>query len=282
MGRRLPTSFHWFEASVGEGAGVALCLPELPYILDIDASQEGVGAVLSQLRDGKECVVAYYSSKFSKPERNYCVTRKALAAVMKGLAHFHHYLYGSCFTIYTDHAALLWLKTLKEPEGQLARWIGKLKQYNYVMEHRPGRSHTNADSLSCRSCTPECIHCSCREPEVRCRKLTVAHNTAKADEKWRKDQREDPDLSPVIRWLEAGKERPSKEVVSPESLPIKCLVNQWEVLSLQDGVLQRRWVHARTGEAHWLIMIPASRRQELLREVHEGNTCGHVGVKCTL
>ena len=95
--------------------------PELPYILDTDASQEGVGAVLSQLRDGKECVVAYYSSKFSKPERNYCVTHKELAAVKKGLAHFHHYLYGSRFTIRTDHAALRLLKTLKEPEGQLAR-----------------------------------------------------------------------------------------------------------------------------------------------------------------
>ena len=90
--------------------------PGLPYILDTDASQEGVGAVLSQLRDGKEYVVAYHSAKFNKAERNYCVTRKELAAVMKALTRFHHYLYGTHFTIRTDHAALKWLKTMKEPE----------------------------------------------------------------------------------------------------------------------------------------------------------------------
>lgn len=256
--------------------------PELPYILDTDASQEGVGAVLSQLRDGQECVVAYYSAKFSKPEKNYCVTRKELVAVMKGLAHFHHYLYGSHFTIRTDHAALRWLKTLREPEGQLARWIGKLEQYNYVIEHRPGRCHNNADSLSRRPCTPECIHCSRREPEVKCRKLTVAHDTAEADDKWEKDQREDPDVSPVIRWMEAGSERPSKEAVSPESPATKCLVDQWEALRLREGILQRRWVNAKSGEAHWLVVVPVSRREELLREMHEGKTSGHVGVKRTL
>ncbi len=79
---------------------------ELSYILDTNASKEGVGAFLSQLRDGKEYVLAYYSAKFSKPEGNSCVTSKELPAVMKGLAHFHHYLYGSRFTIPAHHAAL--------------------------------------------------------------------------------------------------------------------------------------------------------------------------------
>ncbi len=157
--------------------------------------------------------MAYYSTTFSKPEKNYCVTLKELATVMKSLAHFHHYLYGSHFAIHTDHAALRWLKTLRGHERQLARWIRNPEQYNYVMEHHPGCIHNNADSLSRRPCAPECVHCSLHEPEVKSRKLTVAHSTAEADNKWKQDQCEDPDSSQVLRWLEASSERPSKEAV---------------------------------------------------------------------
>ena len=91
----------------------------LPFILDTDASAEGIGAVLSQAKEGKEYVLAYYSSKFSKPERNYCVTRKELLAIVRSVAHFHSYLYGAEFVIRTDHVALRWLKSLKNSEGQL-------------------------------------------------------------------------------------------------------------------------------------------------------------------
>ncbi|KAG8184468.1 hypothetical protein JTE90_002315 [Oedothorax gibbosus] len=64
------------------------------FILDTDASKEGIGAVLSQEVDGKERVIAYFSKSLSKPERNYCVTRKELLAIVKAVEHFHHYLYG--------------------------------------------------------------------------------------------------------------------------------------------------------------------------------------------
>ncbi|GFX35073.1 retrovirus-related Pol polyprotein from transposon 412 [Trichonephila clavipes] len=71
--------------------------PDKPFILDTDASNESVGAVLSQEIDGQERVVAYWSKCLSKPERNYCVTRKELLAIVKAIEHFHHYLYGQKF-----------------------------------------------------------------------------------------------------------------------------------------------------------------------------------------
>lgn len=81
-------------------------------------SQEGVGAVLSQLRDGKEYVMVYYSAKLNMAERNYCITRKHLAIIMmEGLSFYH---YGTRFTIRPDNATLRWLKTMKELEGLLA------------------------------------------------------------------------------------------------------------------------------------------------------------------
>lgn len=58
--------------------------------------------------------------------------------MVKALKHSHPYLYGAQFTIRIDRAALRWLKTLKLLEGQLARWLGRLEQYDYSVEYRPG------------------------------------------------------------------------------------------------------------------------------------------------
>lgn len=123
-----------------------------PFILDTDASNFGLGAVLSQVQDGEERVVAYYSTTLSKPERNYCVTRKELLAVVKAVKRFHHYLYGRQFLVRTDHGALRWLMKFKNPEGQLARWLEYLGTYDLRIEHRSGNKHTNADALSRRPC----------------------------------------------------------------------------------------------------------------------------------
>ena len=116
-----------------------LCYPdqEAHFVLDTDASAHGIGAVLSQIQNGEERVVAYYSSTLSRPERNYCVTRRELLVVVKSVQRFHHYLYGRQFTVRTDHAALKWLLNSRNPEGQIARWIERLQHYNFQIEHRP-------------------------------------------------------------------------------------------------------------------------------------------------
>ncbi|KAK3878771.1 hypothetical protein Pcinc_016582 [Petrolisthes cinctipes] len=282
--------FQWNEACQQAFEDLKQALVEAPvlpypdpgnrYLLDTDASAEGVGAVLSQVGEGQEHVVAYYSAKFSQPERNYCITRKELLAVVKSLEHFHSYLYGAEFTIRTDHAALRWLKTLKVPEGQLARWLGRLEQYNYHVEHRPGHVHINADSLSCRPCLPDCYHCARRDPDPVCRRLLVAQDLREADNKWRKSQREDSDLASVIRWLVAGPERPNWEEVMAESTTTKCLEEQWEKLRLDRGLLSKHWVSTGgSSTGMWLAVVLRALRAELLQEVHAGLTSGHQGVK---
>ena len=122
------------------------------YTLDTDASQEGLGAVLSQTQEGVERVIAYYSRAMSRPERNYCVTRKELLAMLSAVSHFHPYLYGRKFLVRTDHSSLQWLLRFKEPEGQIARWLEKLQQYDFSVAHRAGKAHGNADALSRRPC----------------------------------------------------------------------------------------------------------------------------------
>ena len=129
------------------------------FILDTDASKYGIGAVLSQMQDGKEKVISYYSKCMSKAETNYCVTRKELLAVIKAVQQFHHYLYGSHFLIRSDHGALRWLANFKSPEGQIARWLEILSTYDYEIQHRAGRVHSNADALSRRPCQADCSYC---------------------------------------------------------------------------------------------------------------------------
>ena len=127
---------------------------QLPFILDTDASATGIGAVLSQCHsDGKEEVIAYASRTLSKPERRYCTTRRELLAVVTFVKHFRAYLLGRHFSLRTDHGSLTWLQNFKEPEGQLARWITRLQEYNFSIMHRQGKSHGNADTMSRRPCS---------------------------------------------------------------------------------------------------------------------------------
>lgn len=140
------------------------------FVLDTDASDIAIGAVLSQITD-QERVIAYGSKVLTSAEKSYCTTRKELLAVVTFAEKFKCYLQGTPFTIRTDHQALKYLTTLKEPTGQLARWLEKLQDFNFSIEHRPGRKHTNADALS-RLC-PKTYNCpKCLVAPIRKQTLT--------------------------------------------------------------------------------------------------------------
>ncbi len=159
------TAFNWTDQCDEAFSTLKRCLTTSPllaypdhsgkFFLDTDASGTGIGAVLSQEQGGHERVIAYASRTLTKAERNYCVTRRELLAVVFYVRYFRPYLYGRHFTIRTDHGSLRWLLNFRNPEGQIARWTQILGEYDYEIIHRPGRSHQNADSLSRRPC-PQC------------------------------------------------------------------------------------------------------------------------------
>ena len=103
-------------------------------------------------------MIAFHSKSLSKSERNYCVTRKELLAVIVAVKTYHHYLCGRQFLIRTDHRALKWLLKFKNPEGQVARWLELPGTYDFKIEHRAGVHHGNADALSRRPCG-DCRYC---------------------------------------------------------------------------------------------------------------------------
>ena len=125
------------------------------FIVKTDAAvTEGIGGVLSQHDDDKkERVNSYYGRRLRKAERNWTVTEVELLAALESIRNWRPYLWGREFRLVVDHSALRWLHTMRDTfEGgaasRLMRWIMKLQEYRFTVEHKPGINHNDADGVS--------------------------------------------------------------------------------------------------------------------------------------
>ena len=263
------------------------------FILDTDASNQSIGAVLSQEQEGEERVSAYASHTLNCAEKNYCTTKKEFLAVVYFVEHFRHYLYGRRFIIRTDHASLKWLKNFKNIDGMLARWLAKLDTYDYEFIHRKGEAHSNADALSrlpARKCPrADCPHCTFSINAVHLQ--PDGSENVQWLEEWTQDevrqwQREDPSIGQVIRWLEKSPDMPDKEIVQGMSAEVKAFCGQWEVLQLREGILYRKWYpfgsRHRRGQAKWQLVAPNEIRRRILISLHNSPTGCHFGSSKTV
>ncbi|GFW49541.1 retrovirus-related Pol polyprotein from transposon 297 [Trichonephila clavipes] len=122
---------------------------EREFIVQTDASNAGMGAVLTQLTEqGEEHPILYLSKKFSEVEKCYCTTEKECASIVFAIKRLHYYLDGNSFLVMTDHNPLVWLNRNVSSNPRLMRWALALQPYNFRIVHRSGKSHKNADSLS--------------------------------------------------------------------------------------------------------------------------------------
>lgn len=121
---------------------------DLPFIIECDASDIGMGAVLVQIQDGEERVIAYMSAKLNAAQRKYRVTERECLAVLTAIEKFRQYIGGTKFTVITDHASLVWLKNFKDPSGRIARWALKLQAHDFDIKHRKGAHMVVPDALS--------------------------------------------------------------------------------------------------------------------------------------
>jgi hypothetical protein len=138
----IETAFQTLKGALCASPILAYPQPGERFIVDADSSNVGIGGVLSQVQDGKERVIAYYSKMLNKAERNYYVTRRELLAIVRTLERFHKYLYGQEFHLRTDHSVPTWLMSFKNLEGQTARWIQCLQEYNCSSSTVKARSTT--------------------------------------------------------------------------------------------------------------------------------------------
>ena len=127
--------------------------PSLPMVVSADSSNYGLGAVLCHLIENVERPVVFVSRTLNKAEQNYCQTEKEALALIFALKRFHHYLWGSKFTLITDHKPLLGLFNPNKPipemaSGRIQRWSLMLQAYTFDLFHRSGKSLGTADALS--------------------------------------------------------------------------------------------------------------------------------------
>ena len=157
---RLPDPIQWTTETeeAFERLKEALCsepvlvTPDFtkPLVVQTDASETGVGAVLSQLRNGEEHPITYVSRKLLPRERNYATVEKECLAIKWALGELKYYLLGRHFTLVTDHAPLVWMSRNKENNARVTRWFLSLQPYAFRVVHRSGAAHGNANAMSRR------------------------------------------------------------------------------------------------------------------------------------
>ena len=261
------------------------------FILDTDASNESIGAALSQIQEGVEVPLAFASNSMNKAQRNYCTTKRELLAVVVYTKKFRHFLYGGDFTLRTDHHALKWLLNFKDAEGMIGRWLNHLSEFgleNSHIQHRAGSKHINADCLSRRP-VRRCIRTDCED--------CGAHNAVVANVRlpydgllqnlleWssdtiRKYQLTDPIIARLRETVPSGV-CPVRPEISLENREMRRFLAQFTELEMRDDLLCR-WKTC-PGKGRMLqIVIPTAMRRDILYYCHGHNTSGHFGKKRSL
>ncbi|XP_026003826.1 uncharacterized protein LOC113009615 [Astatotilapia calliptera] len=120
----------------------------LPFVLQTDASDRGLGAVLSQQVRGADRPVLYISRKLAERERRYSTVEKECLAIRWAVGSLRYYLLGRSFTLCSDHAPLQWLHRMKDANARITRWYLALQPFKFKVIHRPGAQMAVADFLS--------------------------------------------------------------------------------------------------------------------------------------
>ena len=187
----------------------------------------------------------------------------------------------------TDHGSLAWLTNFRNPEGQLARWLEQLQEFDFDIIHRPGRKHLNADALSripCRQCGRS-THAT--EVEESTPTTAVVATIAESDlisgltlqELW-DAQVGDINIGEVLREKEKGQDFPAG-AGQGRSRESRRLFQLWKHLKLKDGLLWRQYEEESGNSFILQLVVPGQFRQQIIHELHSGTMGGHLDTEKT-
>ncbi|KAL1278784.1 hypothetical protein QQF64_025457 [Cirrhinus molitorella] len=258
-----------------------------PFVVEIDASHQGLGAILSQEQGGKRRSIAYASRGLRRTERNMenysSMKLECLALKWAVCDKFREYLLGNHFVVYTDNNPLCHLQTSKL--GALEqRWLSQLASFNFVIKYRPGRVNQNADALSRQAMNnvlpgievPQVLQQQLRErsPEQVVSTSEVAALPGCLHQDLSYLQKVDPIIGPIVKAWGAG------SVLGPSELSgmdraVKELARQWDRLREKDGCLYRL---SYTPDGHreiYQLLLPQKLQREVFSSLHDNH--GHQG-----
>jgi len=286
-----------------------------PFVLETDASFQGLGAVLSQDQDNGRVVICYASRSLRPNERNmdnYSSMKLELLALKWAVTEkLREYLIGAKFVVYTDNNPLSYIQSAKLGAAEL-RWVAQLSQFDFDIKYRSGKSNGNADALSRRP-VPEALSES-PPGEIRSGQVHQALQTVCATTTLHHDlrgviqqgsasvgqlhsmqvdgattvlptlsrseltslQRSDPEVREVLPFVTAGKTPRRADFVHCRRG--KRLLNQFKRLVLIDGVLYRRLQV--NGEDKSQLVLPGVLKDQVLRSLHD--SVGHQAIERTL
>lgn len=225
------------------------------FTVQCDASNTGLGGILTQVIDGDERVIAYASRSLSRTERNYTTLEKELLAVLFCIDKFKQYIEGVKFNVITDNYSLLWLNNLKNPSGKLVRWAVKLRQHNFDLFHRKGDLNVVADAIS-----------------------RIPYDDKEVPETTEQMKKElaalyDLDVDRIDVWYDNLR---TKIMENPNQYP------QWKV---EDNFVLKHFpsrMNMRTNIPEWKLLVPKPQRTEVIQACHDPPTSGHFGFYKTL
>ena len=315
--KSVPISKHWTATHEAAFQGLKSALTDAnvlafadfdrPFLLEVDASHDGLGAILSQQQQSGELKVISYASRRLRPTEknhaNYSSFKLELLALKWAVTEkFRHYLLGSHFTILTDNNPLTHLQTAKLGAIE-QRWYADLANFDFDIKYRPGKTNP-ADGLSRIPPEPPSsalpgtrvpAHLACAL-EVWCEQVDAGDTSTPADhvnvptpsvtdkdtlgttlphrtkEELACLQMEDTAISSILHtWPDP----PTSRNILPEA---KKLAKQLPRLELIDGILYRRVNDPHLGPLQQLV-LPASLRPDVLSSLHDD--MGHQGIHRT-
>ncbi|GFU17653.1 retrovirus-related Pol polyprotein from transposon 17.6 [Trichonephila clavipes] len=192
--------FSWSKAAQDSFDQIKRTLTEAPILqlpnfseqfnLFTDTSGVGIYAVLQQ----NQKPIAFAFRTLNKAERNYTVTERECLAVIWALNKFKTYFGPLSVKVITDHAALTKLTNGKSLSSRMIRWALKLSEFNIEWEHRPGVQNVVAYLLSRNPVD------SVEGSQISCAALRALAINSR--EQLIREQREDPELGHIYRYLE--------------------------------------------------------------------------------
>lgn len=260
-----------------------------PFILHTDASSTGLGAVLYQVQDGVERVIAYASRSLKPSEKNYSAYKLEFLALKWAITDkFHDFLYGTKFTARTDNNLLTYIMTTARLDATGQRWVAALSTYDFDLKYRSGKKNVNADTLSrlpgteggtdglkiVNSASVKAVTDACMNPQplVYCLQQYV-HSEQSASESigfaqtwssqdWVSGQSADPVVAEVVRVVR-------DEVSGSSSLSSRArfYAKFLGQLCLKDDVLCRKTTI--NGDPICQVVLPENVRLEVFRALHD-------------